>query len=40
MMKLGVLDLKKGSGALSLKALSKPGKSVMEFRLILLTRLE
>ena len=40
MMKLGVLDLKKGSGALRLKALTKPGKSVMEFRLLLLTRMD
>jgi arylsulfatase A-like enzyme len=40
MLNLGVLDLKKGSGTLRLKALTKPGQSVMEFRLILLTRMD
>ena len=33
----GTLDLKPGRGLLTLKALSVPGKSVMDVRLILLT---
>jgi arylsulfatase A-like enzyme len=40
MINLGELDLKKGSGTLRLKALTKPGQSVMEFRLLLLTRID
>lgn len=37
-MKLGTLDLKPGRGELTLRALSVPGKSVMDVRLIVLTR--
>ncbi|MEO6751223.1 MAG: N-acetylgalactosamine 6-sulfate sulfatase, partial [Chthoniobacteraceae bacterium] len=36
----GTLDLKPGRGLLTLKALSVPGKSVMDVRLILLKRLK
>lgn len=39
-MELGVIDLKKGKGALTLSALQKPGHQVMEFRLLMLTRVE
>lgn len=37
-MKLGKINLEQGVGTLSLRALKIPGKQVMEFRLILLTR--
>jgi arylsulfatase A-like enzyme len=37
-LKLGTLELKKGKGTLTLKALSMPGSQVMEFRLLMLTR--
>ena len=37
-MKLGTIDLKKGAGTLTLKALNMPGSQVMEFRLLMLTR--
>lgn len=39
-LNLGVIDLKKGKGELTLKALDMPGSQVMEFRLIMLTRVE
>ncbi|MEM9366131.1 MAG: arylsulfatase [Planctomycetota bacterium] len=37
-MKLGSIDLKKGKGTLTLKALDMPGAQVMEVRLIMLTQ--
>ena len=37
---LGVIGLKKGAGTLSLRALEVAGKSVMEFRLMMLRRVE
>jgi arylsulfatase A-like enzyme len=37
-MKLGTLHLDKGQSTLTLKSLSKPGATVMEFRLMMLTR--
>ncbi|WP_404310524.1 sulfatase-like hydrolase/transferase [Neorhodopirellula lusitana] len=37
-LKLGTIDLKKGAGPLTLRALEMPGSQVMEFRLIMLTR--
>lgn len=39
-MNLGVIDLKKGKGELTLKALEMAGSQVMEFRLIMLTRVD
>ncbi len=36
---LGIIELKKGSGDLTLRATEIPGSQVMEFRLIMLTRL-
>lgn len=39
-MNLGVIDLKKGEGELTLKALEMAGSQVMEFRLIMLTRVD
>lgn len=39
-MNLGVIDLKKGKGELTLSALDMPGSQVMEFRLIMLTRVD
>jgi hypothetical protein len=39
-MNLGVIDLKKGKGELTLKALDMAGSQVMEFRLIMLTRVD
>ena len=39
-MRLGVIDLPAGDGRLELKALDKPGGSVMDFRLMMLTRLD
>jgi arylsulfatase A-like enzyme len=38
-LKLGTIDLKQGRGTLTLKAIDKPGSQVMEFRLLMLTRL-
>jgi arylsulfatase A-like enzyme len=38
-MKLGVLDLKKGTGELKLRATRIPGKEAMEFRLLMFRRL-
>ncbi len=35
---LGTIHLEKGPGTLTLKALEKPGEQVMEFRLLMLTR--
>ncbi len=37
-LSLGTIDLKKGRGELKLRALKKPGKQVMDFRLLMLTR--
>ena len=37
-MKLGTIHLEKGTGTVTLKALDKPGDQVMEFRLLMLTR--
>jgi arylsulfatase A-like enzyme len=37
-LKMGTIRLEKGTGELTLKALSKPGSQVMEFRLIFLKR--
>ena len=39
-MELGVIELEKGEGTLTLSALEKPGNQVMEFRLLMLTRVE
>ncbi len=39
-MTLGVIDLSAGDGTLTLSALDKPGKTVMDFRLMMLTRVE
>lgn len=39
-LKLGTIRLEKGKGDLALKALSMPGSQVMEFRLIMLTRVD
>lgn len=39
-MNLGVIDLKKGKGELTLKAVDMPGGQVMEFRLLMLTRVD
>ena len=39
-IKLGTIDLKKGAGTLTLKALHMPGSQVLEFRLLMLTRVE
>ena len=39
-MNLGVIDLKKGKGELTLRALKMAGSQVMEFRLIMLTRVD
>lgn len=39
-IKLGVIDLKKGEGELTLRALDMPGSQVMEFRLLMLTRVD
>ena len=36
-MKLGVIELKKGKGALTLQALKIPGSQALEFRLLMLT---
>ncbi|HIG29658.1 MAG TPA: N-acetylgalactosamine 6-sulfate sulfatase [Verrucomicrobiales bacterium] len=37
-MKMGTIQLKKGTGTLTLKALEIPGSQAMEFRLLMLTR--
>ncbi len=37
---IGTIDLKKGSGELTLKALDIPGSQALEFRLLMLTRVE
>ena len=39
-VKMGVINLKKGKGELILKALEIPGKQALEFRLLMLNRLE
>ena len=39
-MTLGVMHLEKGKGELVLKAVEMPGSQVMEFRLLLLTRVD
>lgn len=39
-MNLGVIELKKGKGTLTLAALDMPGSQVMEFRLLMLTRVK
>jgi hypothetical protein len=39
-MTLGNIELRKGRGTLRLKALEIPGSQVMDFRLMLLTRLD
>ncbi|MEM6777029.1 MAG: arylsulfatase [Planctomycetota bacterium] len=39
-LKLGSLKLRKGPGTLTLSSLEMPGSQVMEFRLIMLTRIE
>ncbi|MHC4993966.1 MAG: arylsulfatase [Planctomycetota bacterium] len=39
-MDLGVIELEKGKGELTLRALDMPGSQVMEFRLLMLTRVE
>ena len=36
-LRLGVVELKRGRGLLTLRALSVPGKQVMDVRLVLLT---
>ncbi len=37
-LKLGAIELKKGQGELTLRAIEMPGSQVMDFRLIMLTR--
>jgi arylsulfatase A-like enzyme len=39
-VKMGVMDLKRGKGDLTLKALSIPGKTALEFRLLMLRRVK
>ena len=39
-VKMGVLDLKKGKGDLTLQALKIPGKTALEFRLLMLRRVK
>ena len=39
-MKLGVIELEKGKGTLALQALKIPGEQALEFRLIMLTRVD
>jgi hypothetical protein len=39
-LKLGTIKLKKGPGQLTLRALKVPGSQVMDFRLLLFTRVE
>ena len=38
-LSLGIINLKKGPGTLSLKAIKKNGESLMDFRLMLLKRI-
>jgi len=37
---VGIIDLEKGKGFLTLKALDIPGTQVMDFRLLMLKRIE
>jgi len=37
---MGIIDLEKGKGTLTLKALSKPGQTVLDFRMITIKRVE
>ena len=37
-MKLGSVQLSRGKGELTLRAVDKPGSQVMEFRLLMFTR--
>ncbi len=39
-IELGTIELKKGKGTLTLRALDNPGGEVMEFRLLMLTRVD
>ena len=39
-VEIGSIDLEAGKGLMSLKALSMPGKSVMDFRLFLFERMD
>jgi hypothetical protein len=39
-MNLGVIELKKGKGTLTLQALNIPGSQALEFRLLMLTRVD
>ena len=39
-MKLGAIELQKGKGVLTLRATEMPGNEVMEFRLLMLTRVD
>ena len=39
-VKMGIIELKKGQGDLTLRALKIPGKEALEFRLLLLRRME
>ncbi len=39
-VRIGTIDLEKGSGELTLKALSIPGAQALEFRLLMLTRIK
>ncbi|MCK4958817.1 MAG: N-acetylgalactosamine 6-sulfate sulfatase, partial [Planctomycetes bacterium] len=39
-MTLGKIRLKQGKGTLTLRALEMPGSQVMDFRLMLLTRID
>jgi len=39
-LQAGVIKLKQGEGELSLQALSMPGKEVMDFRMLMLTRID
>ena len=39
-MKLGVIELEKGKGTLTLQALKIPGEQALEFGLIMLTRVD
>lgn len=36
--RLGTIHLERGAGQLSLRAVTVPGKAVMDFRLLMLTR--
>ena len=39
-MKLGMIQLEKGKGTLTLQALEIPGSQALEFRLLMLTRVD